>query len=158
MICSVAQVVLLLGGNMGERERLLAKAEEWIVRTVGTVVRKSNIYESEPWGFSAPRNFLNRVVVVETTLLPMEVLDRVQDIEKKLGRIRRGKNETCDERIYESRLVDIDILFYDDLILNSERLIIPHPLIAQREFVLVPLREIMGEYVHPVLGKMIRDL
>ena len=154
----MSQVVLLLGSNMGNREKLLDRAGEELIREVGPIVRASKTYEAEPWGFSAPQHFLNRALIIETGLSPLDVLDKIQAIETKLGRIRQEEKPKEGNQIYQSRPIDIDILFYDDRILNSERLTIPHPLIAQREFVLSPLREIMGEYRHPVEGKLIRDL
>ena len=154
----MARVVLLTGGNLGDKTRSLALARETVDLRIGRVICGSAVYESEPWGFSADETFLNQVLVIETDLEPVEVLDAVQDIEKGMGR-RQIESPTGDgKRVYESRPIDIDILFFDDLILNTPRLTIPHPLIAEREFVLIPLREILPDYVHPVLKKRIRDL
>jgi 2-amino-4-hydroxy-6-hydroxymethyldihydropteridine diphosphokinase len=156
----MSQVVILLGSNRGERETLLARARDGIERTVGPVVSQSTIHETEPWGFSDPQQFLNQVLVVETALAPLKVLNALQGIENELGRVRQKPEKASEtgERVYESRPIDIDILFYDDLVLNHSRLTIPHRFIAKRQFVLLPLREVMPDYVHPVLKKAIRDL
>ncbi len=184
----MARVALLTGGNLGDRERTLKEARKLIGRQIGPVILSSELYESEPWGFESGDMFLNQALVAETTLSPLEVLDRVQSIELSLGRDKAGEmvcgckankpSETEnpeiapepeaateavtdtgeEERVYFSRLIDIDILFYDSIRLSSPRLTIPHPLIAEREFVLRPLLEIMPEYIHPVHGRSIRRL
>jgi len=153
----MARAVLLTGSNMGEKRYLLNRACTLIAKQIGPVVCESSIYESEPWGFQSDETFLNQALLIETKLEPIALLNAIQTIEKELGRKR--KEAPPDEvRIYESRPIDIDILFYDDLILNEERLRIPHPLLAEREFVLVPLREILPDYIHPVLQKPVCDL
>ena len=157
----MSQVVILLGSNLGERGKLLARAREAITGAVGTIVKQSSVDETEPWGFTDEETpkFLNQVVVVETTLSPLGVLDRLQKIENDLGRVRgevkMGENGL---QLYDSRPIDIDILFYDDIVLKHSRLTIPHRFIAKRQFVLTPLREVMPDYVHPVLKKPIREL
>jgi 2-amino-4-hydroxy-6-hydroxymethyldihydropteridine diphosphokinase len=152
----MARVVILTGSNRGEKAALLARAAEQVGERVGPIVRRSGVYESEPWGFSDPESFLNQVLVSETNLEPLEVLDRTQSIEKALGRVRKPDPPHAPR--YASRPIDIDLLFYDDLRLCSDRLTLPHPLIAEREFVLAPLREVMGDFIHPVYGKPIREL
>lgn len=155
----MAQVTILLGSNRGEREVVLARAREEIAAKLGPIARQSEVHESEPWGFTDPQAFLNQVLVVETALPPLQVLDALLKIENELGRVRgEAKTNEKGERVYASRPIDLDILFYDDLVLNSERLTIPHRLIAKREFVLKPLREVMGDFVHPVLKKAVKDL
>lgn len=156
----MAKVVLLTGTNLGNKTRNLESAQAGIASSVGTILRKSRVYESEPWGFESEECFLNQAFIVDTQLLPLEVLDRTQALEEALGRIRplAPAQSPQGERIYESRLIDIDLLFYNDLILKSERLTIPHPLICQREFVLAPLREIMPGFIHPENGKRIDEL
>ncbi len=133
-----ARAILLTGSNRGDRAALLEQARRLIEARVGPVVRASSVHESEPWGFEDPQSFLNQALIVETTLSPIALLDELQAIERELGRVRNdGKREG-----YAPRPIDIDILFYDDLVLDSERLTLPHPLIGEREFVLTPLREI----------------
>lgn len=136
------RVILLTGSNRGDRAALLAQARERIEAKVGPVVRASSVHESEPWGFDDPQSFLNQVLIVDTALEPFALLDELQAIEQELGRVRNeGKREG-----YEARPIDIDILFYGELVIDSERLTIPHPLIREREFVLVPLREVMPDW------------
>ena len=154
----MARVVLLTGGNMGDRSRSLATAREMIARRIGRVIGESAVHESAPWGFSADEPFLNQVLVVDTCLKPVEVLNVAQDIEKEMGRHRTAFPAESGNRVYTSRPIDIDILFFDDLILETPRLTIPHPLIAEREFVLVPLREVLPDYIHPLLKKAIREM
>ncbi len=157
----MGRVVLLLGGNLGDRAALMACAEAEVGRTVGRVMQSSSVYESEAWGFDSADRFLNRALVVETDLSPIEVLDRTQAIERALGRGPKapdGEHGAAGQRVYRSRTMDIDLLFYDDLVVESERLTLPHPLLAEREFVLTPLREICGGWVHPVIGKKVSEL
>lgn len=127
---------------MGNRHENLSLAQELIGREVGTVVSASDIIETEPWGFESSNRFLNMAVKVETTLQPLEVLQTTQDIERKLGRTQKSVN-----REYHDRLIDIDILLYDDLVMNTPELTIPHPLMYQREFVMKPLSQIAPELV-----------
>lgn len=147
-----AQVVLLTGGNLGDVAGNLRAARERIGARVGAVVAASSVRESGAWGFEAPERFFNQVLVVQTALAPEEVLDVCQEIECELGR-RRGSATG-----YASRTMDIDILFYDDLCIDTPRLTIPHPLIAMRPFVLEPLAEVLPEFRHPVLGRTVREL
>lgn len=155
----MARVVLLTGSNRGEKRALLESAKRYIAAEVGEIVQESQVYESEPWGFSDPECFLNQALVAETGLEPLDVLDRIQAIEARLGRRRGGEEQKeAEERKYEARPIDIDILFYDDRIIENDRLTVPHPLIPVREFALKPLREILGDFVHPVFGKPIREM
>ena len=133
---------LSLGTNLGDRHENLSRAQELIGREVGTVVSASDIIETEPWGFESSNRFLNMAVKVETTLQPLEVLHTTQEIERKLGRTQKSVN-----REYHDRMIDIDILLYDDLVMNTPELTIPHPLMYQREFVMKPLSQIAPELV-----------
>jgi 2-amino-4-hydroxy-6-hydroxymethyldihydropteridine diphosphokinase len=144
-------VFLGIGTNLGSREINLEKAIERIGEFIGPVIESSSIYETEPWGFQANEEFLNQVVRVRTDLNPSGLLGRILMIESLLGRIRGEKR-------YESRLIDIDILLYDDIIVDEESLKIPHPLMHQRRFVLVPLCELAPDMIHPVLKKTFADL
>lgn len=145
------RVFLISGSNMGNRFDNLNKASNLIQKRIGPVIDKSSVYESVPWGFNHPDKFLNQVLEVETTKDPETLLMQLQEIEKALGRIRNSKR-------YSARSIDIDILFYGKLILKKESLVIPHPRIAERRFVLVPLCELIPDYQHPVLGETIHEL
>ena len=142
----MARVVLLTGGNSGDVKRTLQAAQQLVNAKVGAVLRCSHRYETKPWGFDADGVFSNQALEVSTDLLPLEVLDAVQAIERELGRNRA------------SRPIDIDILFYDDEVIDSERLTVPHPLMGEREFALVPLCEIMRQRRHPVTGRTVGEM
>ena len=148
----MARVVLLTGGNLGPVAENLEAVSCEIAREVGPIVERSSVRESEAWGFEAKERFLNQVLVVETELDPREVLRRCQRIEQHFGRVRHPGQG------YASRTMDIDILFYDRRIIDTPDLRIPHPLIGERDFVLAPLEEIMGNFIHPVSGCTIRQM
>lgn len=150
----MARVILLTGGNSGDVKQTLQRAQQLLNERVGPVLRCSHRYESAPWGFSAAESFSNQALELSTDLTPLEVLDAVQEIERLLGRDRAAEaaeKERTGSR-YTSRPIDIDLLFYDDLQMRSERLTLPHPLLAEREFALVPLCEIMRRKRHPATG------
>lgn len=156
----MARVVLITGGNLGDVKSRLRTAQRMINDNVGIVLRCSHRYKSRPWGFAANEEFSNQVLEVDTDLSADEVLDAVQDIERKLGRDREEEMRLKAESgaPYSSRIIDIDVLFYDDLVMESPRLTIPHPLIEQRDFVLAPLCELMKSKKHPVSGKTMEEL
>ena len=131
-------VYLSLGSNIGQRRQTLQQAVRMIGEKVGTVERVSHLIETEPWGFSSPHSFLNACVCVLTEMDPHQVLAQTQDIERCLGRKHKSVGG-----VYHDRPIDIDILLYDDLHITTPDLVIPHPLMNQRDFVMVPLREIM---------------
>lgn len=145
-------VLLLLGGNQGDRVYLLRQAREQLAQYAGKIVRQSALYESEPWGFTSPGRFINQVVEVETALSPLQLLSVTQQIEKNLGR------EKPPGVRYASRTMDIDILFFGREILRLPELIIPHPRLHERRFTLLPLCEIIPDMEHPVLKKTVRTL
>ena len=145
------KVYLGLGTNLGDRKRNLREAIEQIGEHIGKVLNSSSVYETAPWGFDAENDFLNMAAEVETGLSPTDLLKKIFEIESKLGR------ERTQDR-YSSRIIDIDILFYDDLIVDQKGLKIPHRLIHERRFVLVPLCEIAPDLIHPMLKKSIRVL
>lgn len=130
------QVYLGLGSNLGERKELIQKAITLVNERIGTVTRQSSLIETEPWGFESSHKFLNGVILCETALTPREVLKETQQIERELG---RKKKTTL---TYKDRPIDIDILLYDDLKVDEPDLKIPHPLMQQRDFVMIPLKEI----------------
>ena len=146
----INKVFLSLGSNVGDRIHNLSLSRSKLFNEVGKIIYNSKIYESEPWGFKLQDCFLNQIIVIETYLDSKEVLEKILNIEKKLGRIRKGK--------WESRIIDIDILFYNNEVINLKDLIIPHPLIQNRNFILIPLNEIAKNYVHPQINKTISQL
>lgn len=161
------RVALLIGGNQGDRRALMAQARELIGERIGRVVAASGVYESEPWGTFGSESgelrvesFLNQAVVVETALTAREVLEEALRIETQLGRRRPQGREVspAGERVYHSRTMDIDIIFYNDEVIDTPELTVPHPRMHLRRFVLEPLAEIMPEYRHPVLKKTVRCL
>jgi 2-amino-4-hydroxy-6-hydroxymethyldihydropteridine diphosphokinase len=145
------RIFLGIGTNLGKREDNLKKAFVLIKEHVGPVKLASSVYETEPWGFHSENDFLNMVVEVETTLSPSGLLGRVLMIESLLGRLREGKE-------YKSRIIDIDILLYGQRVIEKKVLVIPHPLMHARRFILVPFCEIAGDMIHPVLKKSIQEL
>ena len=136
---------LLLGANLNDRAQALRRATDLIAERVGEVVQQSGLYETAPWGIPDQPAFLNQVLAVDTTQQPEAVLAKTQEIEQELGRVRHEK--------WGARVIDIDILYHNQLILATETLIIPHPHLHQRRFTLVPLAEIAPDFVHPVLMK-----
>lgn len=148
----MALVYLGLGTNLGDKERNLNDAIISLSEYVGVVIRQSTFFMSDPWGFESENEFLNAVVLLETGLSPFDLLYKTQEIERTLGRTAKSVGG------YADRLIDIDILFYDNLIIDQPTLKIPHPLIAERDFVLLPLAEIAPDFVHPVLSRKIIDL
>lgn len=124
-----------------------------IEERIGKVVSLSAFYATEPWGFSSDNAFLNAVVGVETSLRPAEILSITQSIEQEMGRTHKSVNG-----VYSDRVIDIDLLLYGDMVLDTPELKLPHPLMHERRFVMEPLAEIAPEVVHPVLGKTIREL
>lgn len=131
----MSRVYLGLGSNIGNRKEYIRKAVDMIGERVGEVIRQSSLIETEPWGFKSENRFLNAVILCETSLSPRQLLKVTQKIERDLGRRKKG-GAYCD------RVIDIDILLYDDLVVDEPDLKIPHPLMQQREFVMEPLREI----------------
>lgn len=144
---------ILLGSNMGNREELLSEAIELIELRCGKVVLKSSLYESEPWGFDAEIYFLNQSIAIESILSPHDLLNELLAIEAELGR-KRKENHVG----YESRPIDLDIIYYDDIINNDEDLILPHPRLHLRRFVLMPLCEIAPDFIHPVFKESNKEL
>lgn len=136
------KVYLGLGSNLGDRHRNIEQAIALIGEMVGQVVCCSSLIETEPWGFESPNAFLNGVILIETALTPHEVLKATQKIEKALGRKRKTGPSPLTLHSYTDRPIDIDILLYDDLTVDDPDLQIPHPLMQERDFVMIPLREI----------------
>lgn len=131
-------VYLALGSNLGDRKENIAKAIKRIGELVGDVVRQSSLMETEPWGFNSKNRFINGCVCVSTDLSPHELLQMTQLIEQELGRTTKSRGG-----VYHDRTIDIDILLYDDIKIDEPDLKIPHPHMRERDFVMVPLREIL---------------
>lgn len=145
-------VYLGLGGNVGNVAETLAVARNMLEADIGSVIRISSLYKTEPWGNKEQHVFLNQVVCLQTLLTPKDVLKKILEIEKKLGRSRDKDNQ------FGPRTIDIDILFLGDEIVNEGNLVIPHPRLHLRNFVLTPLHEIAPELVHPLLHQTVSDL
>ncbi len=144
-------VFLGIGTNLGKREKNLDEAIKRIEENVGPVLKCSSIYETEPWGFKTKDEFLNMVAEIETDLVPEILLEQILHIESSMGRVRSAER-------YASRLIDIDILLYNGFIVDDQNLKIPHPLLHERRFVLVPLCEFAPDMIHPVLKKTLAEL
>lgn len=154
----MAKVYIGLGTNLGDKEQNLRNAVQKIEEQIGKVVSLSAFYMTAPWGFSSDNSFLNAAACVETELLPLDVLQETQKIERELGRTKKSVGG-----VYSDRLIDIDLLLYEDLILtlvapSGAELNLPHPLMTERDFVMLPLAEIAPELRHPVLGKTMKEI
>ena len=146
-------IYLSLGSNLGLREQYLEEAIKLIQSRIGEPVSISPVYESEPWGYSSNNKFCNCCLSVRSSLDPLKLLDCILEIEKEMGR-ERDEAETG----YSDRIIDIDLLFYENLVMAHPRLNIPHPAIANRKFILVPLNDIAPEMIHPVSGITVKQM
>ena len=145
------KLYLLLGGNLGDKSLVFKETTRLLNDLIGEITGQSHIYETEPWGFESADLFWNQVLELSVSISPQEVLNLTQQIEHQLGRTRESQQ-------YDSRIIDIDILFYGDQIISLDNLTIPHSRIQDRKFALVPLNEIASELNHPVLQKSIGQL
>ena len=141
---------ILTGGNIGDRLANLQKANQYLGKEAGNIVTSSSIYETEAWGNNDQPDFYNQVHIISTKLSAEQLMEKILKIEEQMGRVRAAKNA--------SRIIDIDILFFNDDVINKRDLIIPHAEISNRRFVLTPLNELSPEFVHPVLNKSINEL
>lgn len=146
------KVYLGLGTNLGDKEKNLRAAIQEIEERIGNVFSLSAFYATEPWGFESGNTFLNAACGVDTPLSPMEVLKETQRIERELGRTKKSIGG-----IYTDRLIDIDLLLFDDVVSEDPILTIPHPLMCERLFVMEPLAEIAPEVIHPLTRKKIKE-
>lgn len=143
-------LVLIIGGNLGDRCQNISTAYHSLVKVFGNVRLKSAVYETEPWGGKSSGKYLNQVLTFNVSKDELDILQCIQNIENSMGRTRNVK--------WGNRTMDIDILFLSDKIINRQTLQIPHPYIQDRRFVLKPLNEILPDYIHPAFKKSIRDL
>jgi 2-amino-4-hydroxy-6-hydroxymethyldihydropteridine diphosphokinase len=141
---------LVTGGNLGQREEQLGYAARLIQERCGIIIDKSSLYETAPWGKSDQPNFLNQALVLETNLSARELMHEILYIENLMGRDRLEK--------YGPRVIDIDIIFFNHQIIKEEGLVIPHPQMAHRRFVLEPLNEVIPAYIHPIFYKTVAEL
>ena len=148
----MAIAYLGLGTNVGNKRRNMITAAALLTERVGDILALSGFYETEPWGFESENFFLNAAVKLKTSFSPLEVLQITQQIEKELGRTEKSNG------VYHDRIIDIDILLYEDEVLQIPELTLPHPLMHERKFVMDPLAEIAPFVVHPVLKERIIDL
>ena len=144
------EVFLLTGGNIGDRMDYLQKAKKTVEKKCGRVLKQSSVYETAAWGMENQEAFLNQVLKIETLLSPDELLKSILEIEEELGRKRELK--------YGPRTIDIDILFFNDEIIDRPGLKIPHPQLQNRRFVLIPLNEIASEKIHPIFQKNVSQM
>ena len=144
------KVFLITGGNIGNRKKNLKTAAALIGKQTGKIIKSSKIYETDAWGITDQPSFYNQIHILESKLSAQEIIHTILEIEEKMGRIRTIKNA--------ARIIDIDILFFNDEIINEPDLIIPHTEISNRRFVLMPLNELAPEMIHPVSKKSIQEL
>jgi len=144
------KIFLITGGNIGNRKKNLETAATLIQDQIGTIVKSSKIYETDAWGITDQPAFYNQVHIVESNFSAKEILNKILNIEEKMGRVRTVKNA--------ARIIDIDILFFNNEIINKPNLNVPHPQIINRRFVLMPLNELAPEMIHPVFKKSIHQL
>jgi len=144
-------IYLLLGTNLGNKEENLKHSKEKLIDKGLKILKESSVYETEPWGFEHPESFYNQVIILETFLSPIDLMDLLLEIEIELGRIRI-------QGTYEARIIDLDILLFDDLVIHSDMLIIPHPKLHLRRFALEPLCEIAPMFSHPYFCKTLKQL
>ena len=141
---------LIIGSNLGDRTAQMQRAKALIKRDIGPIIKESQLYETQPWGYPDQPWFLNQVLEITTSESPENILAHLKQIEKEVGRTPAEK--------WHARHIDVDILFLGHLVINREGIIIPHPHLHERNFVLVPLMDLIPECVHPVLGKTIEEL
>jgi len=144
------EVFILLGGNLKDKSKIFEETRKLIGERIGMVTKQSSVYVTEPWGFESEL-FWNQALIARTNLNPHQILKQTQTIEKMMGRVKKSDQ-------YEARVMDIDLLFYNDLILNTSELTLPHPKIGDRKFVLIPLNEIAPEKCHPVTGLRVQEM
>lgn len=146
----MSKIYLSIGSNKGNRYSQIKEALKLIREDLGEIISISKIYETKSWGFES-ENFLNLCIAINSKLSPDKLLFSINSIEKKIGRKR-------DSQKMKAREIDIDIIFYSNRIVNQKELIIPHPSLELRNFVLVPLNDIASDFIHPILSKSVKEL
>lgn len=144
------RVLLGLGTNLGDKRKNLEIALESISNKIGAITRLSSLYETKAWGVQNQDNYYNLALEVYTEIYPFALIREILEIESSLGRVREKK--------WDSRIIDIDILFFENYIINTDHLQLPHPFIEKRNFVLEPLNELVSDLIHPKLRNTIREL
>ena len=142
---------LLLGSNLGDRAGNLADARSELTRKIGRIDCLSSVYETEPWGMKSARYFYNQCATLSTSMDPFVLMKQIRSIEKDMGKTQSSSG-------YADRTIDIDILFFGDMIINERDLIIPHPKIRERRFAMIPILEIYPDFVYPPTGKKLREI
>lgn len=148
----MAKAYIGLGTNIGNKRRNLITAAALLAERAGDVLSISSFYETKPWGFESDNTFLNAALLLETELEPLQLLSLTQEIEKEMGRTQKS------DGAYHDRIIDLDILLYDLCVINDAALVVPHPLMHKRQFVMEPLAEIAPMLVHPILNKTMLEL
>lgn len=149
----MSRIYLGIGSNLGDKEQNIMTALKLVKERVGTIVIQSSICKTMPWGFHSDNIFYNAAACVETNLTPMQVLSVIKMIEMEMGRTSKSS-----QGMYADRIIDLDLLFYEDQVINEVMLTVPHPLLQYRMFVLMPMTEIAPDLVHPVLKLTMREL
>ena len=149
----MSRIYLGIGSNLGDKEQNIKTAIKLVSERVGTIIIQSSICQTMPWGFHSDNIFFNAAACVETNLTPMQVLSVIKMIEIEMGRTTKSS-----QGLYADRIIDIDLLFYEDKVINEVMLTVPHPLMQYRMFVLMPMVEIAPDLIHPVLKMPMREL
>ncbi len=149
----MADIYFSLGTNLGDKEQNLCQAINHIKERIGKIISQSAFYSTPPWGFTSNNTFLNAAILVNSSFSPFEILEISKRIEYEMGRTQKSENGA-----YSDRVIDVDLLLYDDLILDTPVLKLPHPLMHQRKFVMEPLVEIAPEIIHPILKRTMSDI
>ena len=145
-------VSLIFGGNIGDTKAVFEKASKLLQQKIGPINARSAIYRSKAWGYQSENDFLNQLYLFKTKLSANEILENCLETEHLLGRQRNSNS------VYSDRIIDIDILYLDDLIIDTDELTIPHPKLQERLFALMPLNEVIPDFIHPVFKKSHKSL